>query len=336
MSKKLVISLSPHQKGDESVEKIMWRVVIALIPVLLTSIYFYGLNALRIVILGMTFCIALEYLIQRFILKDSTSAFDGSAAITGLLLAFNLPSTIPWWQLLAGSFVAIGIAKMSFGGLGKNPFNPALVGRAFMLASFPVQMTIWPKPMERLWTISTDAVSGATPLGILKDGIREGKTVSDLSNQLPSYFDMFIGHIGGCIGEISVLAILIGGLFLLYKKIITWHIPVFYIISLICFTGTFWFINPSKYMDPLFHILTGGVMLCAWFMATDLVTSPMTIRGQIIFAIGGGILCGAIRLFGSYPEGSSYSILIMNAFVPLIDKYLKPRRFGKEVKVDGG
>jgi len=333
MSNRPVVSLSPHEKGELEVEKIMWSVVIALAPVFLASLYFYGLNALRVVVLSLVFCIGSEFLIQKFISKEKVTAFDGSAAITGLLLAFNVPSGIPWWQLLVGSAAAIGVAKMAFGGLGKNPFNPALVGRAFMLASFPVEMTTWPVPLQNLWTLSADAVTSATPLGILKESVRAGKTVTELttSGDLPGYLDLFIGHIGGCIGEISALAILIGGIFMLYKKAVSWHIPIVYLLSLAAFTAVFWFMNPAKYADPLFHILSGGAMLGAWFMATDMVTSPMSVKGQVLFALGGGILCGAIRLFGSYPEGCSYSILIMNAFVPLIDKYAKPKRFGTEV-----
>lgn len=328
MIDRLVISLSPHEKGNLNVDKIMWNVVIALIPAFLASVYYYGLYALRVVALSMIFCISIEYLIQKFLIRERVTAFDGSAAITGLLLAFNMPGNIPLWQLLTGSLVAIGVAKMAFGGLGKNPFNPALIGRAFMLASFPVQMTTWQQPQVKVWSLSVDAVTSATPLGILKEGVKAGKTVTELAEKLPGYFDMFIGNIGGSIGEVSVLAILIGGIFMLYKKIISWYIPVFYLLSLAGFSGIFSLLDSSRYVDPLFHILTGGVMLGAWFMATDLVTSPMSVKGQIIFAVGGGVLCGAIRLFGSYPEGCSYSILIMNAFVPLIDKYIKPRRFG--------
>lgn len=331
MSNRLIVSLSPHEKGDSRVERIMWGVVIALAPAFLASVYFFGFQAIRVVVLGIVFCIAIEYLVQKFITKQTITAFDGSAAVTGLLLAFNLPSSIPSWQLLVGSIIAIGVAKMTFGGLGQNPFNPALIGRAFMLASFPMEMTIWPKPLVNLWNFGADAVSSATPLGILKEGVKTGKSVQELAGQLPGYFDMFVGFKGGCIGEVSALAILIGVAFLLYKKIISWHIPIFYLLSLALFTGVFWISNPVKYADPLFHLLAGGVMLGAWFMATDPVTSPMTIKGQIIFAVSGGILCGIIRLIGSYPEGCSYSILIMNAFVPLIDKFAKPRRFGMGV-----
>lgn len=330
MSEKLTLSLSPHEKGDLSVEKIMWSVIAALLPAFAASVYFYGLQAIRVVLMGMVFCIALEYLIQKFVLKTKVTASDGSAAVTGLLLAFNVPGSIPWWQLLVGAAAAVGVAKMAFGGLGKNPFNPALVGRAFMLASFPVQMTTWPAPLQKVWHLGADAVTSATPLGILKEGIRDGSTVAELTDKLPSYLDMFLGNTGGCIGEVSALAIIIGGIYLISRKIITYHIPVFYLLSLAGFTGVFWLINPAKYADPLFHILAGGAMLGAWFMATDMVTSPMSVKGQILFALAGGILCGAIRLFGSYPEGCSYSILIMNAFVPLIDKYFKPKRFGEE------
>jgi len=323
MNQKLKISLSPHIKNDESVQKIMWGVVIALLPALLVSVYFFGISALKVVVLGMVFSIGIEFLIQKFITKEKITAFDGSAAITGLLLSFNVPSSIPWWQLLAGSVIAIAVAKFTFGGLGKNPFNPALIGRAFMLASFPVSMTSWPKPLESLWSFA-DAAASATPLGVLaENGVKAASKISTL--------DLFIGKVGGSIGEISAAAILIGGFYMLYKKIITWHIPIVYLASLAGFTGIFWLINPDKYADPLFHILSGGVMLGAWFMATDMVTSPMTVKGQIIFAIGGGFLAGVIRLFGSYPEGCSYSILIMNAFVPLIDKATTPKRFGKEV-----
>lgn len=332
MNNRLTVSLSPHEKGDLSVEKIMWGVVIALMPSFLASVYFFGFHAVRVVVLSVVFCIAVEYLVQKFITKQTITAFDGSAAITGLLLAFNVPSSIPSWQLLVGSIIAIGVAKMTFGGLGQNPFNPALIGRAFMLASFPAEMTTWPVPLVNAWKFGADAVSSATPLGILKEGVKAGQTIPQLAGQLPGYFDMFLGAKGGCIGEVSALAILIGGAFLLYKKIITWHIPIFYLLSLAAFTGVFWLVNPAKYADPLFHILAGGAMLGAWFMATDLATSPMTVKGQVIFAVSGGILCGVIRLAGSYPEGCSYSILIMNAFVPLIDKFVKPRRFGVGVK----
>jgi electron transport complex protein RnfD len=330
----MIVSLSPHIKSEESVKKIMWGVIVALVPAMIAAIYFYGFNALWVMVLSVLCCVTTEYIIQTYLLKIPVTISDGSAAITGILLAFNVPSSIPWWQLMVGSIVAVGIAKFSFGGLGKNPFNPALIGRAFMLASFPVQMTSWPKPLAGIWNFGADAVTAPTPLGVIKEGIKSGKPIADLIQQMPDYGDMFLGNMGGCIGEISALAIIIGGIFMLYKKIISWHIPFFYLFSLMAVTGAFWLIKPEKYMDPVFHILTGGVMLGAWFMATDMVTSPMSIKGQILFAIGGGFLCAIIRIFGAYPEGCSYSILIMNAFVPLLDKYLKPKRFGLEVTND--
>ncbi|MGI6394945.1 MAG: RnfABCDGE type electron transport complex subunit D [bacterium] len=322
---KYVVSLSPHEKGTYTVKKVMLGVIIALFPSFAASIYFYGIRAVIVTAVAMLSCMGTEFLIKKFMLKED-STLDGSAALTGILLAFNLPSSIPLWEVVLGSVFAIAIAKMAFGGLGKNPFNPALAGRAFMLASFPVDMTTWPLPVKTslLWNIPvTDATTGATPLGLLKQGA--------LDFQAIDYFDLFIGNMGGCIGEVSALAIILGGVFMLYKKIITWHIPVFYLLTVFVFTGIFWWINPETNADPLFHILTGGVMLGAWFMATDMVTSPMSIKGQIVFAIGGGIICSSIRLFGGYPEGCSYSILVMNAFVPLIDKYIKPSKFGKEV-----
>lgn len=330
MKNQLIVSLSPHDKGHFSVKKIMWGVVAALVPAIISSVYYFGISALKVTLLGVFFCVGIEYIISVFFMKNKNTISDGSAVITGILLAFNLPSSIPWWQILIGSAVAVGISKMAFGGLGKNPFNPALVGRAFLLASYPVSMTSWPKPLVSLGSFMGDAVTGATPLAIVKEAAKS-ETAIDAVQKIPSLFDMFIGNTGGCIGEVSAAAILLGGVYMLFKKIITWHIPVMYLLSLAGFTAIFWLINPDKYFNPLFHILAGGAMLGAWFMATDMVTSPMTVKGQIIFAVGGGILCGLIRLFGSYPEGCSYSILLMNAFVPLIDKYCKPKRFGKEV-----
>lgn len=329
--KSLTISFSPHEKGTLTTETMMWNVVVALIPAFLSSIYFYGIHAIVVTLTAMSACILIQYLIERFLLHSATiEALDGSAAITGILLAFNLPAGIPLWQVIIGAVVAIGIAKMPFGGLGKNPFNPALIARAFMLVSFPVDMTTWPFPETTPWLWNADIISGATPLGIVKENV-QALPFSQLAAQLPSHLAMFSGTAGGCIGETSALAILIGGGYLLYKKIISWHIPLCYLGALFVLTAIFNMVNPDKYADPLFHVLAGGVMLGAWFMATDMVTSPMTYTGQIVFAIGGGLLCGVIRLFGAYPEGCSYSILIMNAFVPLIDKYINPQRFGREV-----
>jgi electron transport complex protein RnfD len=234
-------------------------------------------------------------------------------------------------MIIVGSLVAIGIAKMSFGGLGKNPFNPALVGRVFLLISFPVQMTSWPKAIESRFAY-LDATTGATPLAILKEGIKNGQPLSDLMKEVPGYAQMFIGNMGGSLGEISALALIIGGLYLIFKKVITWHIPGSILATVVLFTGILWMIDPTKYADPLFHLLAGGIILGAVFMATDMVTSPMTPVGQMIFGVGIGLITCLIRIFGAYPEGVSFAILIMNAFVPLIDKYVKPKRFGEELK----
>ncbi len=233
--------------------------------------------------------------------------------------------------MVIGSLVAIGIAKMTFGGLGNNPFNPALVGRVFLLISFPVKMTTWPVPMG-FGTGYADAITGATPLAIIKEGIKNGESLTSLMAKIPSFFQMFMGKMGGSMGEVAAIALLMGLAYLLYKKIITWHIPVSIIGTVGLFTGILWLINPGSYADPMFHILTGGLLLGAIFMATDYVTSPMNPKAMIIYGCGIGILTVIIRTWGAYPEGVSFAILIMNAFVPLMNLYIKPKRFGEEVK----
>ncbi|MDP8211803.1 MAG: RnfABCDGE type electron transport complex subunit D [Candidatus Zapsychrus exili] len=327
MNKLLTISLSPHIFKKDSVNKIMLGVIIAMLPAFGVSIYIFGVGALKITVLAVLSAVLFEYLIQKFLLKSGSTINDYSAVVTGMLLAFNLPSNLPWWMVIIGSLVAIGIGKMSFGGLGNNPFNPALVGRVFLLISFPVSMTSWPVPLKD--KLSLDAITAATPLGIVKEGLGNNQAVSSLMSSVPSYLDLFLGKVGGCIGEISVLALLIGLAFMLYKKIITWHIPITMVATVATFTGILWVFNPAKFADPLFHILTGGVMLGAIFMATDMVTSPMTKKGMVVFAFMIGILTVLIRTFGAYPEGVSFAILIANAFVPLINKFCKPKRFGE-------
>ena len=330
MTKQLLkVSLSPHYASEESVKSLMYGVIIALLPVLFAGIYFFGIGALKVTLIAIISAVFFEYIIQKFVLKVIPSISDGSAVITGMLLAFNLPSNLPWWIIIIGSFVAIVIAKMSFGGLGNNPFNPALVGRVFLLISFPVQMISWPKPI--VTRMQFDGITAATPLAIVKEGLGYGKPFYALTSEIPSYFNLFIGKVGGCIGEVSVLALLIGGIYLFYKKIITWHIPVTMIGAVTAFSGILYLINPMKNADPLFHLLTGGVFLGAIFMATDYVTSPMTKKGMLIFGSSIGIITMIIRIFGLYPEGVSFAILIMNGFVPIINKYCKPTRFG-EVK----
>ncbi|OQX97221.1 MAG: Na+-transporting NADH:ubiquinone oxidoreductase subunit D [Bacteroidetes bacterium 4572_117] len=331
MSKLLTVSPSPHNYGKDSVKSLMYGVLIALIPTTVISLYFFGIGALIVILTSVVSALVFEYLITKFILKKEPSLTDGSAIITGLLLAFNVPSNLPIFIIIIGAFVAIGVAKMSFGGLGNNPFNPALVGRVFLLISFPVQMTSWPVPVtSRMQYL--DAETGATPLGVLKEGLRNGESVSDLLAQIPSNMQMFIGNMGGSLGEAAGIAIILGLMWMLYKKVITWHIPVSMIGTIVILTGIFWLINPEKYADPVFHVLTGGVLLGAVFMATDYVTSPMTTKGMLIFGVGIGLITVVIRLSGAYPEGVSFAILIMNAFVPIINMYVKPKRFGEVIK----
>lgn len=325
----LTVSGSPHIHTDQSVPKIMYGVVIAMIPAMLVSFYFFGLDAAKVTLVSVLACLFFEWVVQKYLLKGPLTINDGSALVTGILLAFNVPGNLPVWMTIVGAFVAIVITKMSFGGLGKNPFNPALVGRVFLLMSFPVDMTTWPVPRAIFGgTALTDAITGPTTLGIVKEGLRAGKTVSELLPQIPDYAHELLGNQGGSLGEVSAIALLIGACYMFYKKIITWHIPVSYILSVVIFSGIFWLINPERYLDPLFHLLTGGLMLGVFFMATDMVSSPINTKGMLIFGAGCGILTMLIRLWGGYPEGVSFAILIMNAFTPLINRSFKPRRFG--------
>jgi len=327
----LSISGSPHVHGDESVKKIMYGVIFAMIPAMMVSIYFFGIDSLRVILISVIACLLFEYLFQRFLIKESITIFDGSAVITGILLAFNVPSNLPVWIIIIGALVAIGIGKMSFGGLGKNVFNPALVGRVFLLISFPVEMTSWPVSKPLFAEKITDAITGPTPLGILKEGIDAGKKVPELFPDI-NYINELLGNMGGCIGEVSAIALILGAIYMLIRKIITWHIPVAYLGSVIIFSGIFWLIDPTIYVNPLFHLVTGGMMLGVFYMATDMVTSPMVPKGMILFGIGAGIITMLIRIWGAYPEGVSFAILIMNAFVPLINRSFKPKRFGEKIK----
>ena len=331
MSQPIIISASPHVHSDRTSKKLMYDVVIALIPAFLVSLYVFGIGALIVTAVAIISCLLFEYLIQKYLLKTEITIGDGSALITGILLAFNLPSGLPIWMIIVGSLVAIGVAKMSFGGLGFNIFNPALVGRVFLLVSFPVQMTMWPTAVENN-TSMADAVTGATPLGMIKEGLMFGDTMTSISASLPSNLEFFLGLTGGSIGEMSALALLLGGIYLIVRKVIKWYIPVTMLVTMAVMTGMFWLVDPESYASPLIHILSGGALLGAFFMATDLVTSPMTKKGMIIFAIGIAVITVVIRLFGAYPEGVSFAILIMNAFVPLINTYFKPRRFGSKIE----
>lgn len=331
MNNILHVSPSPHQQSSETTRKLMFGVVIALLPALAAAVYYFGTGAIIVTLTSVLACVATEFLIQKYVLKTKTSISDGSAVVTGLLLAFNVPSNLPLFIIVIGAVISIGVAKMTFGGLGNNPFNPALVGRVFLLISFPVKMTSWPVP-SGFKTGYTDAVTGATPLGIISEGVKNGESITALMDKVPSHMQLFYGYMGGSMGEIAAAALILGGIFMIWKKIITWHIPVAVLASAALFTGILWMADPTKYADPLFHLLTGGMMLGAIFMATDYVTSPMTPKGMIIYGTGIGVITVLIRTWGAYPEGVSFAILIMNAFVPLLNMYIKPRRFGKEVR----
>ncbi|MFO7575653.1 MAG: RnfABCDGE type electron transport complex subunit D [Bacteroidales bacterium] len=330
MGNMLNVSLSPHEHDKETTGRLMRGVLIALVPAFLVTVWFFGYAAILVTAVAVGSCVGFEYLIQKFILKTENRINDLSAAVTGVLLAFCLPVNIPVGLIVLGSLVAIGVGKMSFGGLGNNPFNPALVGRVFLFLSFPVQMTSWPEP-RGFKTGYADALTGATPLSVLNESY--GKiSVPDIMKEIPSHVDLLIGKMGGSLGEIAAAALILGFIYLLLKKIITWHIPVSILLTITIFTGILWLANPEGNADPLYHLLSGGVMLGAIYMATDYVTSPMARKGMIIYGIGIGLLTVIIRRWAAYPEGVQFAILIMNALTPLINMYIKPKRFGEEVK----
>lgn len=311
MKSNLIVSASPHIHNKESVSKIMWMVVVSLLPAGAVGVFIFGLSALWVIIWAIISALATEAILQ-IASKKKITVFDGSAVLTGLLLAYNLPPAVPFWLPIAGSIFAIAIGKQIFGGLGQNIFNPALVGRVFLMASWPKYMTAFTKPLNY------DAITSATPLALLK----EGKILEHIS-----YLDLFLGKRGGCIGEVCILALLIGAIFLFIKGYISWHIPITYIVTASLFT---YILGPNGILsgDWLFHILTGGLILGAFFMATDYVTSPLTSKGQIVFGIGCGLLTAIIRLWGGYPEGTSYAILMMNATTPIIDRFTRNRVYG--------
>lgn len=316
-----IVAPSPHLHGDFSTSRIMRDVVIALVPAFAFSVFIYGLSAVFVTGIAILSCMLFEWLIDRFMLRRASTLGDWSAVVTGTLLAFNLPASISPWLIILGALVSIGVGKMSFGGLGRNLFNPALVGRVFLLISFLVQMTLFPD------TAGVDAITGATPLAFVKEALKTGTPVTEIMPNI-DLGGMLLGFKDGSMGEIGALALLIGGIYLLIRKVITWRIPVFVLGSMGVFAAILWLVNPEQYMNPLFHLLAGGAMLGAIFMATDYVTSPMTKTGQAIYAIGIGVITILIRVWGAYPEGISFAILIMNATVPLINMYVKPSRFG--------
>ena len=324
MENQLYLSSSPHIHSGETIDKVMRLVIYALLPATALSIYFFGLPALSILLICTIGCVVFEALSCK-IMKQPLTIADGSAALTGILLALNLPPSCPWWLALLGAAIAILIGKQVFGGLGHNPFNPALVARVVLLISFPVQMTSWTAPAPLGSGI--DAVTSATPLGEMKTAVMLTGKLPDMATS--GFGAYFLGDMGGCLGEVSALALLLGGIFLLYKKIITWHIPTSFIGTVIIVSGVFWLVDPGRYPNPLFHLITGGLILGAFFMATDMVTSPVTYKGMLLFGFGCGLLTVLIRLFGGYPEGVSFAILLMNAVTPLIDRYTRPKIYGQ-------
>ena len=328
---KLIVSLSPHAHGTDSVERNMYGVIIALLPALLVSFWLFGIGSAIVCATSVAACVFFEWAINKFMLKNErNTVLDGSAILTGLLLGFNLPSNLPIWIIIIGALFAIGVAKMTFGGLGNNLFNPALVGRAALLVAFPAQMTTWPKVGQL--TSYLDAETGATPLAVMKEAIKSGD--ASVLDKLPSALDLFLGNHpdgAGAMGEICALALLLGLVYMLCRKIITWHIPVSIIATVFVLSGLMHMASPV-YADPFSVIFSGGLMLGAIFMATDYVTSPMTSQGQLIYGVAIGVLTVVIRNWGAYPEGMSFAILIMNAFTPLINTYVKPKRFGEVAK----
>ena len=340
MANKLIVAPAPHVQTAQSTTRIMRDVVIALMPALVVSAVVFGLDVLRVTALSVVSCVVIEYLIQKFMVRGATTVGNWSAVVTGVLLAFNLPASIPWWIVVMGAFVAIAVAKMTFGGLGKNPFNPALVGRVFLLIAYPVQMTTWPLPVNG----SFDVLSGATPLAAVKQGLAGPGAIG--------VQEMLLGNIPGSLGEVAAAALLCGFVYLLWRRVITWHIPVTVLATMAVFAGVvamcsvsfdalpqaadgtcsagykLGYLFGTAWRAGIFHVLAGGAMLGAIFMATDYVTSPITKNGKIIYAIVLGILTGLFRLFGPMAEGVSYSIIIANLLVPLIERVTVPTPFG--------
>ena len=325
---RLLVSPNPHLHAPVSTKSLMRDVVIALMPAVIVSVIFYGLGEIAVLATSVISCVLLEYLITRFLLKKPSTICDWSAAVTGLLLALNLPSTTPWWVVFIGSVFAVGVAKMTFGGIGQNLFNPAIAGRVFLLISFPAYMTNWEIPGG---LFGVDAVSGATPLGLINEGIMSGQSIqSIMAENGISYGQMLFANVGGSVGEISALALLAGFVYLLVRKVIRPHITLSIRATVALVSLIFWLADPSRFTDPVFNLLSGGMILGSCFMATDYVTSPMTDKGGIIFGIGIGFLTIMIRYFGAYPEGMSFAILIMNSTVPLINRWFHQKRYGRK------
>jgi len=315
----------------------MWSVVIALAPAALAACWFFGLRALMVIIGATLACVVFEYLLLRIRTNHEKAlklSIDGSAVITGILLAMNLPASSPWWLVVIGALIAMLLGKHLFGGLGQNIFNPALVARVFLLLAFPAEMTIWTKAQGIDKFANLDAVTTATPLGIIKsDGMEAfGAWMVESGTNL---WSMLIGTTAGSLGETSALLLLVGGLFLIFKGYIKWYVPVSFIATVFVLTGLMWLIKPDSYASPVLHILSAGLILGAFFMATDMVTTPVSAKGMVVFGIGCGLITAVIRLFGAFPEGVSFAILIMNGLTPLIDTYTRPKKFGAEKVLRG-
>ena len=323
---KLIVSPSPHIHSKDSTKSLMLDVVIALIPAVICSVVFYGWQELLVLGVSVASCVLLEWAITKYMLKKPSTVGDFSAVITGILLALNVPYTTPWWVLVIGSVVAVGVAKMTFGGIGKNIWNPALVGRVFLLVSFPTYMTTWSKPQG---LFGLDAVSGPTPLGTIQEGLMQGSTVQELTASY-NYSDLLFANLGGSAGEVCALALLAGFVYLCVRKVIKPWITLSIFATVAVTSLIFWGIDPARFTDPIFNLLTGGLILGACFMATDYVTSPMSLWGGVVFGVGIGFLTMMIRYFGSYPEGVSFAILIMNSVVPLLNMWFHQKKFGRK------
>ena len=323
---KLIVSPSPHIHSKDSTRSLMLDVVIALLPAVLCSFVFYGWNQILLMAVSVASCVLLEWAITRYLLKQPSTIGDLSAVVTGILLALNVSYTLPFWVMIIGAVVAMGVAKMTFGGLGQNIWNPALVGRVFLLVSFPTYMTTWSQPKG---LFGADAVTGATPLSAIQEGLMQGATVQDLTASY-SYADLLFANLGGSAGEVCALALLAGFVYLLCRRVIKPWITLSIFATVALTALLFWGINPARFTDPVFNLLTGGLILGACFMATDYVTSPMSLWGGVVFGVGIGFLTMMIRYFGSYPEGVSFAILIMNSVVPLLNRWFKPQKFGRK------
>ena len=323
---KLIVSPSPHIHSKDSTKSLMLDVVIALIPAVICSVVFYGWQELLVLGVSVASCVLLEWAITKYMLKKPSTVGDFSAVITGILLALNVPYTTPWWVIVIGSIVAVGVAKLTFGGIGQNIWNPALVGRVFLLVSFPTYMTTWNQP-QGLFGI--DAVSGPTPLGTIQEGLMQGSTVQELTAAY-NYRDLLFANLGGSAGEVCALALLAGFVYLCVRKVIKPWITLSIFATVALTSLIFWGIDPSRFTDPVFNLLTGGLILGACFMATDYVTSPMSLWGGVVFGVGIGFLTMMIRYFGSYPEGVSFAILIMNSVVPLLNMWFHQKKFGRK------